>query len=90
MKLNWKCFALSVGCAWALGQLLAGWIAIFGRGEDYVEVMSSLYIGFKPSFVGGIIGALWGFLDGFIFGAILSGTYNAFLGKAKSSPRKRK
>jgi len=43
-----------------------------------VTPLSSLYIGYAPSFVGGIIGGIWGFFDGLIGGAILALLYNAF------------
>ncbi len=45
----------------------------------FVDVISSLYIGFGPRFTGGIIGALWGCIDGAIGGAIIAIVYNAMV-----------
>ncbi|NOX25417.1 MAG: membrane-associated protein [Deltaproteobacteria bacterium] len=58
-------------------MLFAGWAAIFGWSAKFVAVMSSVYIGFKPTFLGGIIGALWGFIDGATSGVIIAVIYNA-------------
>jgi len=75
-KLNVKAMTIAGGAAWAFCMLFAGWIAIFGRATQFVEVMRSVYIGFEPTFLGGIIGALWGFLDGAIVGFIIAVVYN--------------
>lgn len=54
-----------------------GWVGgLFHWGVDIVEVMSSLYIGFATTFLGGIIGALWGFVDGVICGILVAVFYN--------------
>ncbi|VVB85336.1 Uncharacterised protein [uncultured archaeon] len=58
-------------------MLFVGWASIFGWGTKFVDVMSSVYIGFTPSFLGGIIGAVEGFFDGAIGGAIIAFVYNA-------------
>ncbi|MGD2169010.1 MAG: bacteriophage holin [Chlamydiota bacterium] len=78
MKLSVKGLALGIGITWSIGQVLVGWVAIGGWGAEYVRVMSSIYIGFNPSFIGGIIGGVWGFADGFIGGALLAFFYNVF------------
>ena len=75
-KLNIKKFAVAFGLSWALGTLLLGWAAGTGWGAGMVNVMSSVYIGYGPSFVGGIIGGVWAFFDGAIGGAILAWIYN--------------
>jgi hypothetical protein len=41
-----------------------------------VTVLSSLYIGYSPTFLGGIIGGIWAFVDGAIAGAIIAWVYN--------------
>ena len=80
-KLNVKALAIGLGVSWAFCMLVAGWISIFGWGVKFVEVMSSVYRGFAPSFLGGIIGAIWGFIDGAIVGAIIALVYNAIVKK---------
>jgi hypothetical protein len=76
-KLNVKALAVAGGVLWSLYMLLIGWAAwLFDWGTDFVTTMASVYIGFKPSFVGGIIGAIWAFIDGAIGGAIIAAVYN--------------
>ena len=76
-KLSVKGLAVGLGASWAICMLFAGWASIFGWSIKFVEVMSSVYVGLKPTFLGGIIGALWGFIDGAIGGAIIAIVYNA-------------
>ena len=80
-KLNIKAAAIAFGVSWGVGMLLLGWISIFGWGTRLVVVMSSLYIGYKPTILGGIIGAIWGFVDGAIWGAIIAFVYNLIVRK---------
>jgi len=62
-------------------MLFVGWASMFGWGTGVVEMMSSIYLGFAPSVLGGIIGAVWGFIDGAIGGAIIALVYNAVAGR---------
>jgi hypothetical protein len=57
-KLNVKGVAVGVGVSWAVCMLFARWASIFGWGVRFVEVMASVYIGFKPTFLGRIMGTL--------------------------------
>ena len=50
--------------------------AYYGWGPEFIESLSSLYIGYKPGIFGAAIGAFWGFFDGLIFGFILSWIYD--------------
>jgi hypothetical protein len=72
--------AFAIGMTWGLGILLLGWISGGGWGARLVEVLSSLYVGYSSTFVGGLIGGLWAFADGFIAGLIVAGFYNRFAG----------
>lgn len=70
-------FSLALGLTCAIGAFLLGIFAwIWGWGEGIVVLASSLYIGYKATFLGAIIGAIWGFIDGFIGGAIFAWIYN--------------
>lgn len=89
-KLNVKALALSLGITWSLCTLFLGWVATFGWGARIVDVMSSLYIGYAPTFIGGIIGGIWGFFDGAIGGLILAWIYNDFVITPKRSSKKKK
>ena len=80
-KLNTKGLAIGVGVTWGIGMLLLGWLSILGWGNDLVKAISSFYIGFAPSFLGGIIGGIWGFIDGAIGGSIIAVVYNIAIKK---------
>lgn len=75
-KLNVKALAVGAGVSWATCMLFVGWGSVFGWGTKFVESMASVYIGFAPTFLGGVIGAVWGFVDGAIGGAIIAFVYN--------------
>ena len=73
-------FGLAVGISWALGVFLLGLAAgLFDWGVPVVAILSSLYIGYSPSFVGSIAGAVWGFVDGVVFGVLIAWLYNKLL-----------
>lgn len=71
-------FSLALGITWGLLMIFAGWTGMFGWGHLFVKTMRSVYIGYTPTFFGGIIGGLWGFVYGFIIGAVFSFFYNLF------------
>ncbi len=75
-KLNVKALSIAFGITWGMAILFAGWVAPSGWCRGFVKLMSSIYIGYSPGFVGGIIGAIWGFCDGALGGAILGIIYN--------------
>jgi len=75
-KLDVKALAVALGASWGFGMLFIGWVSIFGWGTEFVDAMSSVYIGFAPTFLGGIIGGVLGFVDGAIGGAIIAVVYN--------------
>ncbi len=76
-RLSVRGLALGIGVSWGVCMLLTGWAAaVLGWGLGFVDVMSSVYIGFKPGFLGGVIGGVWGFADGAIGGAIIALIYN--------------
>lgn len=89
-----KCSKLSLGFAIGLTEASAmalfAWAgAYFGYGMDLIHVIASAFLGYGPSFVGGLIGAAWGFVDGFIFGWLIAWIYNLCLCCCvKSSPEK--
>lgn len=77
-KLSVMGLALGVGIYWGLAMVVTGWCAMFDWGNSFVSVMSSIYIGFEPSFIGGIVGGIWGFFDGLLAGAVSGYFYNMF------------
>ena len=75
-KLNVLSLGLSLGITWVSYILFIGIAAMFGWGTGWVKGLSNLYIGYKPSFLGLIIGSCWAFLDGFIGGVMIAWIYN--------------
>ena len=82
-KLSVKGFALGFGVSWGLMILFIGWAGALGWGANLATGLSTLYIGYGPTFPGGIIGAIWGFIDGLIGGAIIALVYNAIVKEKK-------
>jgi hypothetical protein len=70
--------ALGLGVTWGIGIMTLGWISAAGWGARVVEALSSVYLGFASTFLGGVIGGLWAFADGFLGGLILAALYNYF------------
>jgi len=82
-KLSVKGLAIGLGLSWSICILFSGLASMFGWCAKFVEVTSSVYVGFKPTFLGSILGAAWGFIDGAIGGAIIAAVYNAVIKKKK-------
>ena len=77
MKLDVKAFGLSLGIVWAAAILILGLLAAYsGYGIKFVSAMGSLYIGYRPTLTGSIVGAIWGFVDAAIAGVIFAWLYN--------------
>ena len=73
-------FGLALGVSMAIGVFVLGIVAtLFDWGVTAVGVLSSLYFGYGPTFVGAVAGAMWAFVDGFIFGLLIAWFYNRFL-----------
>lgn len=75
-KLQINALGISVGVIWAAYILFCGITASFGWGAALVDAISSLYIGYGPTFLGAVIGAIWGFVDGYIAGVVIAWLYN--------------
>ncbi|HTR04498.1 MAG TPA: bacteriophage holin [Thermoanaerobaculia bacterium] len=73
--------ALGLGLTWGLGVMLLGWIAASGWGARVVDLLSSVYLGYAATFLGGLIGGLWAFADAFVAGALFAFFYNALSGR---------
>lgn len=57
-KFSPNALGIAIGVLWAVYVLFCGITAMFGWGIALVDAISSLYIGYSPSVLGGIIGAL--------------------------------
>lgn len=80
-KLSVKGLAISLGAVTGVSVFLLGLFAIAGRGVEVVNAIASMYIGFKPTFLGAIVGGIYGFIDGAIGGAIIAWIYNKVVSK---------
>jgi hypothetical protein len=75
-KCSPNALGIAIGVVWAAYIFFCGITAIFGWGNALVEAISSLYIGYGPTFLGSVIGAVWGFVDGYIAGVVIAWIYN--------------
>lgn len=79
-KIDVSMFGFILGCVWGMSVLiLSGMAAIFHRGVKVVELFSKVYIGYKPTSIGVLIGVIWGFVDGVISGMLIAWIYNRFV-----------
>jgi len=88
MSLNPKAFALACGLLWGVGVfLLTWWIIAFDGATGEVTWIGRVYLGYRVTPVGSVIGLAWAFGDGLIFGAIFAWSYNALCGALGSGER---
>lgn len=76
-------FRLSValGVLWGCLTLLLGFVAAFlRRGTAWVELIGLIYLGYRPTLYGSLIGGIWGFVDGFLSGLLISWLYRLLRG----------
>ena len=81
MKLNIVAMALAIGIPWGVAMILIGWSAMYGYANGMVQALQSVYLGFEPTWLGGLVGGIWGLVDGFIGGAVFAWIYNYFAKK---------
>jgi len=78
-KMNVKALGLSLGIIWGLCAFLLGILSMaFNWGTKFVELFSSMYIGYDSTISGSLIGAAWGFVDAGIGGVLIAWLYNKF------------
>ena len=77
VKLDIRAFGLASGILWGSGLLIMGLVSTFSNyGSQWINMLSSVYIGYKSTVTGSIIGGLWGFIDAGIGGLLLAWIYN--------------
>jgi ABC-type phosphate transport system permease subunit len=84
MKLNVKALCLASGILWGFVMLITNALyAIYpGYAYEFLSVASSIYPGYFPGGLAGVIlGTLYGLVDGAIAGLLLGWLYNIFVGK---------
>lgn len=76
-KMNVKALGLSCGIIWGFGAFILGILSmVFCWSTQFVELLSTMYIGYGPTIKGSLIGAAWGFVDAGIGGALIAWLYN--------------
>ena len=76
-KLDVRAFGFALGIVWGAAMLIMGLLNMWlGWGGAFEEVMSTVYLGYKPTLLGSIIGGLWGFVDAGIAGVVVGWLYN--------------
>jgi len=79
MKFDIKALGLASGILWAAGVLLLGLTSTYlSWGNEWVDLLGSVYIGYKVGLFGAITGAIWAFVDGLIGGIVFAWLYNKF------------
>ena len=80
-------FGLAFGVTCGIFAIFLGIMStLFEWGIPLTIILSSLFIGFGPSFVGVVAGAVWAFVFGFIVGMLIAWLYNIFLVKRRILP----
>ena len=90
VNLNICSFGFGVGLTWAIGILVLGLVAWgYGWGDNMVNTIGELYLGYAPTLLGSVIGAIWGFVMAFIAGALIAYFNNMCLRKCCSYSHKK-
>jgi hypothetical protein len=76
MRLSVKGLGLALGVTWGAGVLMLGLIGAIGWGRAVVDVLGSLYLGFRPTLLGSVIGGAWAFVDGALAGVVVAWLHN--------------
>jgi hypothetical protein len=83
-KLNVKALGLAIGIVWASGVVFCIIFSIKTKiCEEFVKIISSLYLGVDVSLKGAALGGVWAFLDGAFAGILIAIIYNFFARQKK-------
>jgi len=76
-KLDVRAFGIACGAIWGLAMLILGLFNTFNNwGSGIENAMATLYIGYKSTVLGSIIGGVWGFFDAGVGGLAIAWIYN--------------
>ena len=79
-KLHAPSLGFAFGILWGASLILLALLVMFwGWGTPLLDLFGSVYIGYKATFTGILLGAAWGFVDGFISGVVIAWLYNCCL-----------
>jgi hypothetical protein len=89
-KLEVKAFGLALGLVWGGITFLLGLLDIFYIwGNSWGKMMAMLYIGYRPTIIGVIVGGIWGFVYASISGFALAWMYNRLVEENRVETEKR-
>jgi len=78
-KLDVRALGLTLGIVWGACMFILGLLNMWlGWGAQFETCMSTIYLGYKPTLLGSIIGGIWGFVDAGIGGLAVGWLYNKF------------
>ncbi|MEE9199931.1 MAG: bacteriophage holin [Candidatus Brocadiales bacterium] len=78
-KLDVKAMGLAFGILLSVEVIALGLFAAFADwGTPWVDFIGFLYIGYKPTLLGSLIGGVWALVDGAIAGVLVAFVYNKF------------
>lgn len=84
-KLHPIALGIACGATSAIALVLLAIVAMINGsyGNSLVSLISTIYVGFRPSIPGALLGGLWGFVDGAIGGWVFAQIYNKVLDSSK-------
>lgn len=78
-RLNAAKFGLSLGLISAIALFLLAIIATTGYGQEWVDLIAKVYLGYSANLLGALLGAIFAFIDCFIFGWLWALIYNRLI-----------
>lgn len=78
-KLDVKALGLALGIVWGSALFFMGLMIMFFKwGSEFIELMGTMYVGYRATWPGSIIGFFRGFIDAGIAGLLIAWLYNKF------------
>ena len=75
--LNVKAFGTTAGILWGgMVLLLTLLVVIQNDGGEHLKLLDKIYLGYRLSYGGSVVGFLYGFASAFIVGALFAWIYN--------------
>lgn len=89
-RLDVKAFGLSLGIVWGGLSFVLGIVdMLYFWGSTWGRMMTMVYIGYRPTVFGSIIGGVWGFLYASILGFVVARLYNNLVEENKLQTEER-
>lgn len=78
-KLDVKAFGFALGIVWGGLMFLLGLAdMLYFWGNTWGRMMSMVYVGYRPTVLGSVVGAIWGFVYAGLLGSAVAWMYNRF------------